>query len=101
MATGFQKDSEGFWIAKDPNASKNYTIDWSKWLTNGDTLQSVVFNVPTGLIKIGEGLTPDALKGWVRLGGGALGSNYIVTAHIVTVQGNEDDQSFRVVIREN
>jgi hypothetical protein len=99
--TGFQKDAEGYWIAKDPNAAKEYTIDWGNWLVNGDTLLNVNWNIPVGVAKEAEGITPEGDKAWIKLSGGVLGKNYIITAHIETVQGRIDDYSFRLVIRNN
>jgi hypothetical protein len=98
---GFTKDKEGYLIFKDPNASKEYSIDYSRWLVDGDTIISCNWTVPDGINKADEGIFPGDTKVWVKLSGGTLNKNYCITAHIVTAQGREDDQSFRVVIRNN
>jgi hypothetical protein len=96
--TGFQFDDQGAWIAKDPNANKDYTINFGPWL-DGDTIDTVVWTVPDDLVKENEGNTPTTA--FVEISGGELGKNYIINAHIVTVDGHEEDKSFRLVIREN
>jgi hypothetical protein len=98
---GFNEDAEGFWIAKDPSAIKDYTLDFTKWLVDGDVIDTVVWTVPADVIKVDEGIRPGNLKAWVKIGGGDLGKNYMITAHVVTAQAREDDKSFRLVIRES
>jgi hypothetical protein len=96
--TGFQFDNEGAWIAKDPNASKDYTLNFGPWL-NGDVITAVAFDVPAGLTIENEGHTDTTA--FIELSGGTLGKNYIINAHITCLSGNEEDKSFRLVIREN
>lgn len=96
---GFQFDEQGAWIVKGPTEAKDYNISFAKWLLAGDTIASVVWNVPAGLIKNQEGFYPTSV--YVKLSGGTLGKAYTVTAHVTTVNGLIDDQSFRVVIRNN
>lgn len=98
-STGFQKDAEGYYICKDPNAQKDYTIDFSKWLKNGDILTGAAWIIPEGITKIDDGFT--STTAWIELAGGTLGKNYMITVHITTAQAHEDDQSFRLVIRGN
>ena len=37
------------WPVKDPNAVLDYFLDWTSWLTTGDTIDSIVWTVPSGL----------------------------------------------------
>jgi hypothetical protein len=98
---GFEKDDEGYFIYKDANASKEYNIDYSQWLIDGDTIANVVWTIPNGLVKENEGIKPPENQIiFVKLSGGIAGENYLVTAHITTINGREDDNSFRVIIRE-
>jgi hypothetical protein len=92
---GFKTDGEGYYIYKDPNVSKDYKIDWSEWL-NGDAIASVVWTVPTGIVKDGE--FNNTTTATVVLSGGTLNKNYLINCHVVTALGNQEDQSFRVVI---
>lgn len=100
MATpiGFQKDDQGYWIVKDPNTVRDYTIDYANWLVNGDTIIGVNFDTD-GLVQENAGIVPGGTRVFVELSGGDLGKNHSVTAHVTTLQGRQDDISFRVVIR--
>lgn len=99
---GFRFDKLGAFIEKDPNAKKNYEIDFASegdsFLQDGDTLFSAVWNVPAPLVKESQALTPT--KAIVWLSGGVVGSSYNVVCSIVTTNGIADDRSFRVVIKE-
>lgn len=98
MATGFKFDVEGAYIEKDPNAKKDYQIDFSKWLAVGETIVSAVWTVAAGLNKVSEAVAATSVT--IELSGGTVDKNYLVNAHIVTSTGREDDKSFRVVIRQ-
>lgn len=93
MADGFQTDIEGYWISKDPDAVLDYTIDWTAWLS-GDTISSAVWAVPTGLVKDQQSETATAATVW--LSGGTADAEYVVTCHIITAAGREEDRSFRI-----
>lgn len=95
---GFNQDAEGYWIAKDPNAVKNYTLDFSLWLEPGDSLIQATWDIPTGLDNVAETLT--ATKAIVRIGGGTLGKACLIKCHILTAFGHQDDRTFRMVIRQ-
>ncbi len=99
---GFKFDKNGPYIEKDPNAVKNYSIDFAaegdSFLIGGDTLATVDWNVPAPLVKTNEGKTATVATVW--LSGGVSGASYTVTCHFTTVDGITDDRSFRVVIKE-
>jgi hypothetical protein len=97
LPIGFQTDANGYYIYKDPSAKKDYRINWQPWL-NGDTIDSVVWTVEAGLVKENEG--HDDTMVFVEVSGGAPGKAYVCTAHIVTALGLENEQSFRVAIKD-
>lgn len=84
---------------KDPDAKKDYGVDWTGWLaTKSDTIATVSWDVPAGLTVTavsGPQATPT-----VWLSGGTVGETYTVTCHITTAGGRIDDQSFSVRIAE-
>ena len=45
--TGFNKDSQGIFIVKDPTANVAYTLDWSEYLTSGVSITSAVVTIQT------------------------------------------------------
>ena len=38
--TGYQIDTQGSWISKDPTAQLTYNMLWSDWLTEGENYTS-------------------------------------------------------------
>lgn len=83
---------------KDPTAVLDYSIDWSKWLKSGDSITMSTWTVPAGITKGSDLFTNDMTTVW--LSGGANGLRYIVTNHITTAQGREDDRSLIIVCKE-
>lgn len=103
--TGFQRDTQGSWIAKDPEAQLVYTLDWQLWLESQDTIVSVDYTVqarsndPDPLVKESQG-TLEGTKTYVELTGGQLGKTYTVTADITTANNSRDRRFFRVKIEQ-
>ena len=102
--TGYQIDTQGSWISKDPTAQLTYNMLWSDWLTEGDALVSATYvlqvraNDPQPLIKVSAGLDVNAKITFVTLNGGQVGKVYTVTATITTAAGLTDRRSFRVKV---
>ena len=94
---GFQQDSEGLYIIKDPQAVKDYTINWADWL-NGDIITEIDWTVDPALTVVNEGNTGTTT--FIEISGGTPGKAHVCTCHVKTNNNREDDQSFRVVIRE-
>ena len=82
---------------KDPNATKDYGIDWASFLA-GDTIQSSTWIVPAGLTSSNPSNTSTTTTVW--LAGGTLGETYTVTNRVVTAGGRTEDQSLRFYIRD-
>ncbi len=101
MKTGYQQDTQGSWIAKDPAAQLTYSMDWSQWLEEGDTISTVTYtlqvraNDPEPLIKESQGVQGDTLT-FVEVSGGQVGKVYTVTANIETANGLIDSRYFRI-----
>ena len=100
-STGFERDVQGLWIRKDPEAQLVYTFDWTEWLPQGDTVSTASYslqvraNDPAPLVKETEGVQ-SGTKTYVELSGGQVGKVYTVTAEITTVDGLIDRRNFRV-----
>jgi hypothetical protein len=101
--SGYEKDNIGSWIAKDPSSQLTYSMDWSQWLPEGDTLASASYslqvraNDPAPLVKVSQG-TQSGTISYVELSGGQVGKLYTVTATITTVDGLTDRRSFRLKV---
>lgn len=103
VKSGYERDVQGAWIAKDTQASLTYSMDWMDWLEEGDTIASVEYslqvraNDPQPLLKASEGVQTGIFT-FVRLTGGQEGKIYTVTAKVTTINGLIDRRSFRVKI---
>lgn len=96
--TGFQQGVDGYFIYKDPDDRKDYTIDWSKWLEAGDTIASVAWVVDAGINN--DAVAHTTTTATIYLSGGTAGVSYNVTCRITTSFGLIADQSFQVRCRE-
>jgi hypothetical protein len=101
--TGFQRDTQGIWISKDPEAVLTYVFDWQEWLPEGDTVTVCTYTVqarandPEPLVRVTSGIQ-SGTKTFVKLSGGQVGKIYTVTAQVTTNDGLEDRRNFRVKV---
>lgn len=95
---GFNKDSKGYWIEKDPGAELDYSMDWTAWLQAGETIMSSTWTVSAGMTKVSESSGASTTTVW--LSGGVAGREYMVTNEIVTSAGRRDDRSFRLSVEK-
>ena len=82
---------------KDPQAVKDYTLDWSVWLGT-DTITSSVWDVPAGLVKDSHGNTNTLATVW--LSSGVPGKTYLVSNKIVTAGGRTDVRTIEVQVKK-
>ena len=100
--TGYKKDTEGSWIAKDPSAQLVYSMEWNQWLATGQSLASSSYAVSTisgdasPLAKVSSGIS--GTQSYVELSGGTAGEIYTVTATITTDDGATDRRAFKVKV---
>lgn len=83
---------------KDPQAVLDYLVDWSEWLVE-DSITNSTFAVDDAGLTI-DSTSFTTTSGTVWLSGGTLGTTYIVTNHITTSGGRQDDHSFRIIIKD-
>ena len=82
----------------DPEAVLDYFVEWQRWL-DGDTIDvSSWIITPDTLMRVQEIKT--ATRATIWLSGAQAGTVYLVTNHIKTLAGREDDRSFKLVGRE-
>lgn len=104
MATinGFLRDNVGIYIPKDSEASLTYTLDWTDWLTNGETISSNTYTVEslTGdsdpVTKLAQSNTDYTTT--VKLSGGTVGKIYKIYNTIITSGGLTERRYFRIRI---
>jgi hypothetical protein len=89
-------------VVKDPDADLDYGFDWSAWLGT-DTIASSAWSVPDGSgLTAHDGAVDAAGKQttiWLR-GGTPSRAPVLVTNHVVTAGGREDDRSIAVTVAQ-
>lgn len=81
------------WL-KDPDATLQYTLDWSDYL-GSDTLASASWSAP-GLTVNSSSATTTTTSVW--LSGGTVGKVYPVRCRIQTAAGAVDDRTFEIEV---
>lgn len=81
---------------KDPQAVLDYEIDWSAWLSAGDTITATAWVATTGITMDSNTFTSTAATVW--LSGGTENVTYNLTCHITTAAGREDDRTIYVMV---
>jgi hypothetical protein len=93
------------WPPKDPDAIKDYSINWAQdddgnpGLYAGDELASSEWIVPAGITKTDESFTPEGLT-TIWLSGGTDKASYTLTNRITTAGGRTDDRSVVLPIKQ-
>lgn len=82
---------------KDPDATLDYTVDWSAWLGT-DVIDSASWNVPDDLVNEHDSNTTTDATVW--LSGGVAGTSYEVTNHIETDGGRIDERTIIIRVRQ-
>ena len=101
--TGYKQDQQGAWIPKDPEAILVYSMDWSEWLAQGQSIVTVDYtensrvNDTAPLVIETEGVQGGNIT-YAEISGGAVGKIYTVTAEISTDDGSIDRRHFRIKV---
>lgn len=83
---------------KDPDASLDYSVDWSEWLaTASDSILTSTWTVPDGLTVVTQ--TNSGTLATVWLSGGTAGKAYSLTNHITTRGNRTDDRTIVIIVR--
>jgi len=94
MTTTYVIDGDGrAVIPKDPDATLDYSFDFSAWLALiNDTIASASITVEAGLTKVGsETFNTTAVS--VNVAGGIKGKTQSVRCRITTANGRIDDRT--------
>lgn len=101
--TGYKQDTLGTYIPKDPEARLVYSMDWSEWLAQGQTIVSVDYthnsraNDADPVIIHSEGVQGGTVT-YAEISGGSVGKIYTITAAIATDDSSLDRRNFRLKI---
>lgn len=85
---------------KDPSAVLDYRVDWSQWLPANDRIVASSFAVVDSDDLVIDDSSFDDTSATVWLSGGVAGQRYVVTNHITTEDGREDDRSLTITAKE-
>ena len=83
-------------FVKDPNAVKDYTVDWTAWLGT-DTIASSVWSVPSDITQTTSSNT--TTKAIIWLSGGTIQTDYEVFNTITTAGGRTDRAMIKIQVR--
>lgn len=83
---------------KDPDAVLDYYVRWTAWLAD-DSITTSTWEVASGDVVLGDPIDLGPVQGvWVSEG--TNGSHAVITNHIVTAEGREEDRSILLTIKE-
>ena len=90
---------------KDPNAIKPYSIDWTNWLSDGDSVSSVASNVdaPAGdstPVEVDSSSVSGAKTIFV-LSAGTIGNTYEIRYRVTSANGYVDDAVIKLLVTDN
>ena len=61
---------------KDPDAKLDYSVDWTLWLRDGETIQSAEWFVPAGLVHVASEDEKTDTRATAWLAGGEVGVTF-------------------------
>lgn len=79
-----------------PQSVLDYLVDWSTWLTSGDTIVTSTWVAETGITINSNSFTTTAATVWIS--GGTLHESYNVVNHVTTSEGRQEDQTLIFLI---
>lgn len=100
---GFELVNQVLYISKDPEAQLFYTLDWSQWLEDGDSISVADYTVttrindPEPLVKVSSGIS-GGNKTYIELKDGQEGKSYTVDVKVTTADGLIDRRYFKVKV---
>jgi hypothetical protein len=100
MTTTYRQQGDGIpVIDKAAAANLDYLVDWTSWLSTGEAITSITTASDNAGITFSLSPTYTGTAVTIWLIGGTLGTTYLITTHITTSAGRQDDRSFRVTVK--
>lgn len=86
-------------VRKQPGDRLDYDIDFTKWMTDGDTLSlATAVSDDPALVVEAQQVIPPLVKVWVS--GGEAGKSYKVTVTVTTTAGRVKEVDFNMRVME-
>lgn len=89
-----------FYASQDPDAISDYSIDWSDWLDDGETVDESTWSGPAGVALTPSLETPHAIVRVEITDDGLIGTAISLVNHVVSSDGQEDDRTLKIRIKE-
>ena len=86
------------WPDKDPQAEKDYAVDWSAMLQDGETINASLWTPDAGIVTADESINGGVCTVW--LSGGTAGTTYNIVNRITTSRGMIDERTVQVKVKE-
>ena len=83
---------------KDPDSVLDYGIDWSTWLSSGETISTSTWTVPTGKTEDSDSKGDTSTLIW--LSGGTAGTTYELTNKITTSDNRTVERSIEIIVEQ-
>lgn len=89
-----------FTVIKDAGADLDYLIDWTGWL-GSDTIVTSTWSAPPAsqIVVHNPSVDSSSKMALVWLKGGVAGGPFLVTNHIITAAGRQEERSLNVTIQ--
>lgn len=98
MSERFKPQASGIWyIEKVPADNLDYSIDWSDYLTTGESIASSSWSTSDGALMIGQTAQANTVT-TVWLNGGLVGRRFEVVNAISTSFGRTIERTFEVEV---
>lgn len=89
---------------KDPDATLDYSIDWSPWLPSGDAIDSATWtSSDAALVMLSDAPhAPSVVAGiaTVWISGGVAGTRYRLTCQVETTAGRVDERTIVIAVAD-
>ena len=85
---------------KDPDATMDYSVDYSEWLVSPDLLVNSTWTADTGITVSASSVDASDTLSTVRLTGGTVNGQYRVANRITTSNGLITDRSIFIRVEE-
>jgi hypothetical protein len=85
------------WPDKDPQAEKDYAIDWTARLQSLETIDVSTWTPDTGIVAADDSVTDGVCTVW--LSGGTAGTTYNIVNRITTSRGMVDERTIQIKVK--
>ncbi|MBK7491164.1 MAG: hypothetical protein IPI17_03465 [Nitrosomonas sp.] len=92
------KDESGFRAQQDKDSFLDYSLDWSDWLAEGDSIASSIWSADVGPVLSSATIFGSLTTTWVQ--GGVAGMWYAITNTVTSAQGRTDQRTIRLFITD-